>query len=117
MTKIKKRIVDIIVLIIPMICIAAYYSNILDKERDKKELLYNYFIQSQEDKIVDKARYYRLLKDIECPQKGVNGNENEVLILALELYKDSISSYLKDDDISEKTKSIIRNSLNFVPCK
>ncbi|WP_157726639.1 hypothetical protein [Thalassotalea crassostreae] len=114
MNSYKKKLVDILWILIPLVCLALYLSNILGEEQESKKMLYDFFIEEQEQKIAQQGLFYKQLKDIEHSQKAISDKDKETLKLTIQLYESSIKGYL-NNELSEKAKSNLLEALEYKP--
>ena len=81
-------------------------------QQTDKEFLYELFTDTQDNAIREHAHSYRYLLDIKCAQV----EKNEYLDMYLQVYEERVKLYLDADYISEKTRTSLHESLEYIPC-
>jgi len=68
------------------------------------------------DSIEMEGRHYAHLKDISCSLSSMPEKDREYVDMYLNIYKESLGNYLKEDYVRVSTKDKLKGNLEYVPC-
>jgi hypothetical protein len=116
-SKIGDKNKNIIIIVLPILALIAWFFFMLNGEQNRKELLYKLMKDAHAADNTNQSRYHQTLKDINCSLKNVPDSEKDILLLYLKGSKENLEQKLIEDNLADSTKEHIRNSLEYIPCE